>query len=381
MPSSERLLEFWENDKSNPDLAISILAEFLQGSDFDTGLSWAKVGLSDDLIVTPQIASAAGMLALGARDFDYARERFEMLHGLFPQDPNIAYNLAYAHHGLGEFEHALEVTNSVKDNWADCEAIYLLNARCHHHLAEYDAAVADVEQFLEKHPDHNQASGLLSMILLDQGEYGRAESVAQDVLQRQPDQFEAMISKVSTLIVSQDLDEAERWVAKAAEAYPNVGRIRESEGQLALMRMDYDKARAAFEESSRLMPQHIGSWHLLGWAQVLQEDYDAAADSFEKALLIDRNFAESHGGIAVVDAMRDREETARKSIRRARGLDPNNLSARFAESILLRKDGKISEADAIIDDLFATETGEVVQGLMPLLMQRIEAQRERPRNN
>ena len=380
MAELDKLVAYWERDKTNPDLSASVLTEYLRSSDFEEGLSWSSA-LPVETQNVPQVISLTGMMALGAQDFENAKQKFLMLRDARPDDVNIAYNLASAHHGLGEYEKALAATKPVESDWPSCEAIYLLNARCHHHLQQLDAAVESVDEFLKRHPGHNQASGLLSLVLLDKGDYERATAVSESVLSQSPDQFEATLAVVGGLIAQQKLDDAEKWVAKAADAFPEVGRIRESQGQLALMRMDYDGARESFEESARLMPQHIGSWHLLGWTQVLQEDLVAAAQSFEKALLIDRNFAESHGGAAVVDALRDQVDSAQKSIRRARGLDPNNLSARFAESILLNKDGKTDEADAIIGDLFATKTGTAVQGLMPILLQRIEAEREQARDN
>jgi Flp pilus assembly protein TadD len=82
------------------------------------------------------------------------------------------------------------------------------------------------------------------------------------------------------------------------------------------------------------IPAHIGTWHGQGWAQVLRRDLAAARRSFQAALELDRNFAESHGALAVVLALEQQEQAARKHIELAKRLDVEGLSARYAEAVL-----------------------------------------------
>jgi tetratricopeptide (TPR) repeat protein len=82
------------------------------------------------------------------------------------------------------------------------------------------------------------------------------------------------------------------------------------------------------------MPGHIGSWHALAWAQLMQQDLTGAEMSFSRALAIDGNVGESHGGQAIVYAMRGERASAEESIRRALRLDANGLSARYARIVL-----------------------------------------------
>jgi Tfp pilus assembly protein PilF len=71
------------------------------------------------------------------------------------------------------------------------------------------------------------------------------------------------------------------------------------------------------------------------------KDLDGAAANFERALSLDRNFAESHGGRAVVAALQKRTDVARESASVALRLDPNCLSALYAKAIL---SGEIKDA-------------------------------------
>ncbi len=101
------------------------------------------------------------------------------------------------------------------------------------------------------------------------------------------------------------------------------------------------------------MPEHIGSWHVLAWIQLLQGELVAAERAFERSMTLDRNFSETHGGLAVIAALQGREEEARTSLKRALRLDPQSMSAQCARIVLLRRDGKHDEAKAVLDAFLA----------------------------
>jgi Tfp pilus assembly protein PilF len=92
------------------------------------------------------------------------------------------------------------------------------------------------------------------------------------------------------------------------------------------------------------MPQHIGSWHGLAWCQLMRGDVEAARASFEAALVLDRNFGETHGGLAVIAALQGRKQEASEAIERAQRLDRSGLSARYAQALL---DGNAQDAQAL----------------------------------
>lgn len=93
-------------------------------------------------------------------------------------------------------------------------------------------------------------------------------------------------------------------------------------------------AVTGFQRAISLMPMHIGTWHGQGWTHILRKDLAAARVSFEKALELDRNFAESHGGLAVVLALQGEAEAAKGQLELADRLDGANLSARYAQAVL-----------------------------------------------
>jgi Tfp pilus assembly protein PilF len=105
------------------------------------------------------------------------------------------------------------------------------------------------------------------------------------------------------------------------------------------------------------MPEHVGSWHVLAWIHLIRRDVFAARSAFERALALDRNFSETHGGLAVVAALQGHQEEAHASIKRALRLDRQAVSARYAEILLLQSHGQHDEARAMMEAFLARQAG------------------------
>jgi Tfp pilus assembly protein PilF len=117
-------------------------------------------------------------------------------------------------------------------------------------------------------------------------------------------------------------------------------------------------ARATLEQAVVAMPDHIGTWHALAWAQLMAGDATAADTSYRKAYELDRNFAESHGGLGLIAALAGRSDEAEASVKRALRLDPACITARYARSLLLEDRGEHAEAERLLAELLE-------QGAMP----------------
>ena len=114
------------------------------------------------------------------------------------------------------------------------------------------------------------------------------------------------------------------------------------------------------------MPGHVGSRHAVGWCHVLQQDLPAARANFAQALAMDRNFAESHGALAVVDVLQARTAEARRGIARALRLDSGCLSAVLAQKLLARASARPGpnlhdELVAVLQHLPAVGGGTMLQ--------------------
>ncbi|MBX9645216.1 MAG: tetratricopeptide repeat protein, partial [Novosphingobium sp.] len=115
-----------------------------------------------------------------------------------------------------------------------------------------------------------------------------------------------------------------------------------------------DAAAAALDldRGAQQFGDQIGSWIAAGWAHYLAGEVDAAAQRFERALAIDHNFAESHGSLAVIDAARGDNESARRRMQTALRLDRQCFSAVMAKVML--DAASPEEAKALFDQAFNT---------------------------
>jgi len=111
------------------------------------------------------------------------------------------------------------------------------------------------------------------------------------------------------------------------------------------------------------MPNHIGTWHVLAWTQLLLADIDAAELSYNKAFELDRNFADSHGGLALIHALKGQTDFAEQSIKRALRLNPDCATAMYAKSILLHDIGDTETSEKLVQKLIQQDPS--MQGISP----------------
>ena len=362
----DRLRSFVDRDPENVDLAIDYIRTAADEQGSSAALA-AVATLSTHVVANPEFANAMGMLLLEAGDPAEAEEFLRTVRAAVRGNPGVNYNLAFALSQQGKFAEALGEMEPVMTEWQQCTPLMLLKARCHHHLEEFDAAADAARQFLDEHPGHLEASGLLSLILSDTGQYAESVQMAREVLDERPEQLEAMLAYANGSIAEGNYAAAGKAMSAAGDRYASVGRLQVLGGQLHLLQAEHDAALEAFRKATEIMPQHIGSWHLLAWCQLLLNDVPAAKNSFESALDIDRNFAESHGGLAVALYLSGDYADAQQAVDLALRLNRHCLSGLYAQSLLDQRSGDESQAGKLIERIFRTSVGQRAEQLMPAI--------------
>jgi tetratricopeptide (TPR) repeat protein len=189
-----------------------------------------------------------------------------------------------------------------------------------------------------------QVAGVAGLIAIDAADFAAAQrwsamSLANGNASDHP--VETFVTQASLALAERNAERARQFVEAALQRNPGDGRAWSTWGFAALLGGDFDAAVGAFQRSLAVMGQHVGTWHGLGWAQALQNRLPAARATFEAALNLDRNFAESHGGLAVVLAMQSDREKAQEHSEVALRLDPANVSGRYAQALL---SGEVKDA-------------------------------------
>ena len=290
-------------------------------------------------------------------------------------DVNLAYNLAYAQLWLGRHADAYASMAPYLETAALTAPMVTLLVRVLHHLGEGERAIALGQARLADCGDDPELLSALSLVCLDAGELALAEQYSAAALAREGQRrtpLEALVTAGSLALARTDGDAASAHFERVLAVNPDEGRSWSGLGTASLLKRDLPAARTQLERAVKHMPTHIGSWHLLGWSRLLDGDLDGARAAFDTALGLDRNFGESHGALAVVQAMQGRRAEAEAGIARAERLDGEGLSARYAQMILAGQTQDPERFRALAMRLLSTRQGAFGQNLGELL-KRYEA--------
>lgn len=231
------------------------------------------------------------------------------------------------------------------------ELLQQLWLRSLHRTAELERACNWVREAEKLQNLRASAAAIASLIAIDAGDAVSAQrwvdlALQQAQLQTPPSLLpaEIFVTQLTLALGMRKADEAIDWADKALQLNHSDGRAWSGRAFAHLLKGDLKLARQDFARALQGMPGHIGTWHGQGWAELLDHDLEAAQASFSTALEMDRNFSESHGGMAVVLALKKQTHEARQHAERAIGLDKNNLSGRYAEALL---NGEVKDEVAI----------------------------------
>ena len=367
----DRLKNFYLQEPSNQFLLNDLVEQYFTEDRLEQLVDFAE-SLDSDAISDSQIAHRVGIAGLVVGHYKFAESCFSKCFSVHPENAAIAYNYAFAKYAQHDFAKSLEILNSVNDFWQECAQVKLLAARCFHQIKELESALESIESFLQVEPTNVEGLGLKSLILLDNGEYQEAEKLSNQVLKQQQNLLEPLLAMSSSLIAQGEFDRAKNWVEQGIEKHPKVGRLWQNKGQLEMLNMQFDLAETSLKTAVKNMPNHIGTWHLLAWTQLITDKQNDARESFDSALALDRNFADSHGAIAMMDILSGNIEKAEEGTRRALKLDPRCATGLYAKSLLLEKQGEADRAKAIIEKIFASPTGQNALALLPQVREKFE---------
>ncbi len=225
-------------------------------------------------------------------------------------------------------------------------ALEMLWLRALHRVGELSRAILWTKSMAQAGQLSPRTAGIASLIALDGGELKLAQQWANLALDRATEQdqpIEALVTQSSLALAARDAARAQTLAAAALQLNPRDGRAWSARAFADLLASQLELARTHFANALAAMPGHIGTWHGQGWTQLLLRDLVGAQASFTQALALDRNFAESHGGLAVALAVNKDTQLARDHAELALRLDKTNLSGRYAQAIL---SGEVQDAEA-----------------------------------
>lgn len=336
------------------------------------------------------LLSDTGDLCLQLGHWQRARPLLEKALTLQPNDPGANYRMAVALYHLKEAETSLVLTQKLLDagvqhaqvryqhvlglvrlgrfveakpilaalleEKAELPTLPHLYIRTLQYLGELEEAANFAAAYVQGNPQDVTASGMLSLIYLDQEKFAEADKTAQQVLAVSPDNLDALVTAGSTAMALERYEEARRLFERSVEVSPGEGRARLGLGLADMLKGDLPAAAKELEKAVESMPGHLGSWNTLAWVHILQRDFDAAERVLEKCLEINRNFGETHGGLAVIAAMKGEWGKAKTLTEKALRLQPESFAGRFAQSLLIAQRGRPQQASEMVDAILNSFT-------------------------
>lgn len=343
-----RLEGFLAADPRNTSLRADVFQVALQCGEWERAraqLHTARAAQPDD----PAWALREADWWLAQRHFAQAREALEALARRADRHPGlgdvVTYNLAYIEFAEGRWDACAELLRAQMEPPRAGALAQVLWLRALHRADRTDAAcewAARAEQAGVLAP---AAAGVAALAAIDEDDFPAAQRWAARAAQDDAaPTMELLVARSTLTLAARQPQAARQFAAQALALNAQDGRAWSAGAFAAMLAGDLETAHAEFERSLSFMPGHIGTWHGLGWCGVLRGDLARARSAFESALELDRNFGESHGGLAVVLALQKEEGPAREHIELARRLDSANLSSRYAEALLT---GEAQDVDGV----------------------------------
>lgn len=369
-----RFASFLQADPENRNLLLDLGDLYHQAGQFEEALRC----FSQLASLEPAMTVAQSRLAnvyLSLHRFDEAAALLaELVKGDAADAANgsLQYNLGLAQYYQGQYAAAAASFMAADHAGAASADLYKYLSHCLHHEGQLEEAVAAATQWRALTVDSDgslagkgaDSTGYLALLEFDSGNREAALELAGAVLAVDPTNLDANAVMGGAALEQQDIPLAADCFQQILAQRPDYGRAWLGLGLTYLHDNNNDKALDAMTEATRQMPGHAGTEVALGWSRVIVGDGAGAEATFRKAIEMDRNFAESHGGLAVALIMQNRIEEAQKTIKAADRLDPANFGSVYGKALLLRMDGRSELAQGLINR--ALERAPVT-GVNPLL--------------
>lgn len=367
-PRLERYRGFLAQDPENAGLAGEVADLHLHLGEFAEARQVLEKALASHP-GHPQLLNTLASVAIASNQpVEAAKILQDLLQGGH-DNPIIRYNLAYALVLGRHYTEARDILLPVVDDPRAPEAPVLL-ARCLHYLGDLDEAIERLTAFAARHPNHGEALGILSLLHLDAMHADAARTAAEQALRANADDLGALVTLGSLSLETQDDATATGYFEHALRRHPRSGRAWSGLGLAAMLRLDLDKAIEQLRHAVEHMPDHIGTWHALAWCQLMKNDIDGAKTSFERSMEIDRNFGETHGGLAVIAVLQNRPQDAEGHLKRALRLNPVSFAARFAQSLMAARNDP-AKAREIMDGILASSLAPGMEPLRDIIKRNI----------
>lgn len=287
------------------------------------------------------LVNLEGMIALRTGRVDDAATAFDSVLASGVDDPSVRFNRAWVHALKDEHLAALELlderTVAVTDRAASLKVEML------HHLGRIEEAIAVGQGMVERFPGNDRLLGALSVAAMDVDDVDLARHYAAEA----KGGSDALTTR--GLIALNDSDPAAglHLFDQALAEQPNAPRALIGKGLGLIATGQTVPGIEALRKGAEIFGDHLGAWIALAWTQFMERDLEGARATFMHALSLDDNFAETHGGLAVLDFAEGKLESAQRRADIALRLDRECFGGVLARILLAEAKGNAAASQRL----------------------------------
>lgn len=323
---------YLQQDPDNPALLARAFDLAMQARAFDDAQFYVERALAAQP-GDPYVLFRQAELLSARGQWQAAEPLYEGLLRDYP-DPHIAAGLARCQARRGDHAASVETLWPYRLAPACPAAVAAQLLRSLHHAGRGNEALDYLAQAAGRFDADAGFCAAGSLVALDEGDAILAARLSKLAQAGGAAPLEALVVDGTVALGELDVDAAAAAFEAALAKAPNEARSLAGLGAVHIVRREFAQALPNLEAAHQGMPTHIGTLHLLAWCKLFMGDLEGAEHDFAQALEADRNFGDSHGGMAVVHAMRGERALAEREAAVALRLDPQSLSARYAQMVL-----------------------------------------------
>ncbi|OEE65032.1 hypothetical protein A1OS_15490 [Enterovibrio norvegicus] len=359
--SIERMQQYLALDPGNSLLACDVVEALAKMGDFEGAKEALNTALTHNN-KDAHLLSWKGHISLALKDYDEAISAYGDLFSEGYDQSGLKINCALAHFQKKAFAEANELLDDIEG--LDVKN-GLMKARCLAHMEHIPEAITLTRDLLTQCDSTEEADvlGALSLFYVDDALYEEADKYQALALGINAEQTDALVTAASLALYKLDMDTAEQKVSRLMSMMPTSGRVLAMKALIHMYRQELVEAISTYELACKEMPDHVGSRVNLAWCFFATGDLDTAEKTFNEAVEIEHNFAECHGGLAVVKAYREEWNASKQLAKKALKLDAQCASALFARSLYLKVKGMDEQAEMIMSGVMSFKSELAEQNL------------------
>ncbi len=345
-----RLLGYLQHDPDNLTLIADAAQAAFDESELDKACDLLARYRALSSLPMP-LVNLEGLVALRAGRLDAAAVAFDTLLADGVADAAVRFNRAWVHALCNEHAAALALLD--EESVAVTPRAPALKVQALHHLGRIEEALAVGQGLSERFRSNDALLGALSVAAMDADDIDLAGHYAEQA----GGGVDALTTRGLIALNGDDPARALTLFDQALTEQRDAPRAWLGKGLGLVVTGNIAAGITALTRGAELFGNHLGSWIAVGWAQVMAKDLKAARATFDHALTLNENFAETHGGLAVLDVGSGDLDSAKRRADIALRLDRNCFGAMLAQILLHQAKGDSAAAGRIWEKAMDMPTG------------------------